>query len=151
MDTRWTWGADAQLQTRAISHRASFLPVESSTVDLVNVWSPGYRWSTRWWSLVRLWTWAPPFLLASTRCHSRDRCSQALHAFCRSSTSVYYTERKTKNKKRGGGGAGKEASSYRDILEGKPVKIYIHLWQSRIEIEYYSIAYFERITEFDAL
>ena len=25
------------------------------------------------------------------------------------------------------------------------------MWQSRIEIEYYSIAYFERITEFDAL
>ena len=26
----------------------------------------------------------------------------------------------------------------------------LHMWQSRIEIEYYSIAYFERITEFDA-
>ena len=25
------------------------------------------------------------------------------------------------------------------------------MWQSRIEIEYYSIAYFERITEFDVL
>ena len=25
------------------------------------------------------------------------------------------------------------------------------VWQSRIEIEYYSVAYFERITEFDAL
>ena len=26
-----------------------------------------------------------------------------------------------------------------------------YMWQSRIEIEYYFIAYFERITEFDAL
>ena len=27
----------------------------------------------------------------------------------------------------------------------------LYMWQSRIEIGYYSIAYFERITEFDAL
>ena len=26
-----------------------------------------------------------------------------------------------------------------------------YLWQSRIEIEYYSVVYFERITEFDTL
>ena len=26
-----------------------------------------------------------------------------------------------------------------------------HVWQSWIEIQYYSVAYFERITEFDAL
>ena len=26
-----------------------------------------------------------------------------------------------------------------------------YMWQSRIEIEYYSITYFERITKFDAL
>ena len=26
-----------------------------------------------------------------------------------------------------------------------------HMWQSRIEIEHYSVGYFERITEFDAL
>ena len=26
-----------------------------------------------------------------------------------------------------------------------------HMWQSQIEIEYYSVAYFERIAEFDAL
>ena len=26
-----------------------------------------------------------------------------------------------------------------------------YMWQSWIEIEYYSIAYFDRITEFDAL
>ena len=26
-----------------------------------------------------------------------------------------------------------------------------HMWQSRIEIEYYSVAYSEHITEFDAL
>ena len=28
---------------------------------------------------------------------------------------------------------------------------YKDMWQSLIEIEYYSVAYFERITEFDAL
>ena len=27
----------------------------------------------------------------------------------------------------------------------------LHVWQSRIEIEYYSVAYFKYITEFDAL
>ena len=27
----------------------------------------------------------------------------------------------------------------------------LYMWQSQIEIEYYSIAYFERITEFDVL
>ena len=27
----------------------------------------------------------------------------------------------------------------------------MNMWQSRIEIEYYSVAYFERITEFDVL
>ena len=27
----------------------------------------------------------------------------------------------------------------------------IHMWQSQIKIEYYSVAYFERVTEFDAL
>ena len=26
-----------------------------------------------------------------------------------------------------------------------------HMWQSRIEIEYYSVMYFERITKFDVL
>ena len=26
-----------------------------------------------------------------------------------------------------------------------------YMWQSRIEIEYYFVAYFERITEFDTL
>ena len=35
----------------------------------------------------------------------------------------------------------------------KSIKIVLEtmMWQSRIEIEYYSVAYFERITEFDAL
>ena len=32
----------------AINDRASFLLVKSSTVDLVNVCGPGYRWSARW-------------------------------------------------------------------------------------------------------
>ena len=27
----------------------------------------------------------------------------------------------------------------------------LYMWQSQVEIEYYSVAYFERITEFDAL
>ena len=27
----------------------------------------------------------------------------------------------------------------------------MHMWQSQIEIEYYSIAYFECMTEFDAI
>ena len=27
----------------------------------------------------------------------------------------------------------------------------MYLWQSQIEIEYYSVTYFKRITEFDAL
>ena len=27
----------------------------------------------------------------------------------------------------------------------------LYMWHSRIEIEYYSVAYFERITKFDAL
>ena len=26
-----------------------------------------------------------------------------------------------------------------------------HMWQSRVEIEYYSIAYFDRVTTFEAL
>ena len=41
-------GGGAHLRNScAINHRASFLPVESSTVDLVNVWGPGYRWSAQ--------------------------------------------------------------------------------------------------------
>ena len=35
-------------------------------------------------------------------------------------------------------------------LAGETATICWHMWQSRIEIEYYSVAYFERITEFDA-
>ena len=30
------------------------------------------------------------------------------------------------------------------------IYFYIHMWQLRLKIEYYSIAYFKRITEFDA-
>ena len=41
-------GGGAQLQNScAINHRANFLPVKSSIVDLVNVWGPGYSWSVR--------------------------------------------------------------------------------------------------------
>ena len=35
-------------------------------------------------------------------------------------------------------------------LEANPLGIYI-MWQSRIDVENYSVAYFERITEFDGL
>ena len=38
-----------------------------------------------------------------------------------------------------------------DIYTYIYIYIYIYMWQSRIEIQYYFIAYFERITEFDAL
>ena len=42
------------------------------------------------------------------------------------------------------------------LFEAEPGRINsdameIHVWQSQIEIEYYSVAYFELITEFDAL
>ena len=40
--------------------------------------------------------------LASTRHHSRDRCSQTLPRFSLSSASVYCTEHKLKNKKKRG-------------------------------------------------
>ena len=133
-DILWTRGgrrgAGAQLQPPcAVSHRASFLPVELSTVDLMNVRGPDYRWSTRWWSLVCFWTWAPPFLLASTKRHSRDRCSQALHVFHHSSTSVYHTERKTKNKKKEGeGGRGRGAGNKASIeIHWKENLIYIYI------------------------
>ena len=49
----------------------------------------------------------PPYIhLTSTSRHSHDKCSQVLPSlphltcFCRSSTSMYYTEHKPKNKKR---------------------------------------------------
>ena len=54
----------------------------------------------------RVCGWAPhppPIYLASTWCHSCDRCSQVFPVFCHSSASVYYTERKPKNKKKRGG------------------------------------------------
>ena len=49
----------------------------------------------------RVGWWATPHYvhLASTRHHSRDKCSQAFPVF--RATSVYYTEQKPKNKKRG--------------------------------------------------
>ena len=44
----------------------------------------------------------PPYVyLVSTRHHLHDKCSQAFPVFRHSSTSVYYTERKQKNKKQG--------------------------------------------------
>ena len=70
-------GAVPILQTHVQwNHRVSFL---TSTVDLMNAWGPGYRWSDQWWSLVRYLNMGPsPYVhLASTRRQSRDRCSQA--------------------------------------------------------------------------
>ena len=53
VDARWTLGGGGpNLTNSCIIHKVSFLPVESSIVDLMNVWSPGHRWSARWWSLV---------------------------------------------------------------------------------------------------
>ena len=48
--------------------------------------------------------------LTSTRHHSCEKCSQASPVFCCSSTSMYYTECKLKNKK--GWRLGNEASTY---------------------------------------
>ena len=36
-----------------VNHWVSFLLVKLSTVYLVNIWGPGYRWNARWLSLVR--------------------------------------------------------------------------------------------------
>ena len=80
-------GDIAHLQTHVINNRASFLQVKLSTVDLVNIWDPGYHWSTRWWSPVRYLNVGPSLLRSphihqkncnsthwwSTRCHSHDR------------------------------------------------------------------------------
>ena len=45
---------------------------------------------------------------------------------------------------------------FKKLPEWAPTKtqlrvLQLHMWQSRIEIEYYSVVYFERITKFDAL
>ena len=55
--------------------------------------------------------------LASTRCHSLDRCSQAFPIFRYSSTSVYYCERKLKN----GGRPGNKATQSPLKLTGSRV------------------------------
>ena len=48
-------------------------------------WDPGYRWSARWWSLVRYLNVDPPgpphVHLAFTRRHPCDRCSQVFPVF----------------------------------------------------------------------
>ena len=50
----------------------------------------------------------------------------------------------------GGGGGGGGGTG--DEVTGKYMYLVCnYMWQSRIEIEYYSVAYFERITEFDTL
>ena len=40
-------GCCPSTNSRAINDRARFLPAKLSTVNLVNLRSPGYRWSTR--------------------------------------------------------------------------------------------------------
>ena len=102
----------AQLQTHdcAIKLRACFLPMKSSTVDLVNIWGPGYCLSACW-SLISYLNVdpSPPYIhFLSTRHHSRDRCSQAFSVFHHSTTSVILnTNRRTKSGGRPGNEAGK--------------------------------------------
>ena len=92
------WGRFPTTNSHAINHRASFGEVK-------------YCWSREslgsWLSLELsledevIWTWTPP-PTSTTHC-SRDtscRCSQAFPVFRLSSTFVYYTECKPKNKNR---------------------------------------------------
>ena len=71
----------------AINDRASFLPVKSSTVNLVNVLH-GVLLLSLEHSMMKSSTLfecgpLPPYIhLASTRCHSCDRCSQAFPVLC---------------------------------------------------------------------
>ena len=71
----------------------------------------------------------PPYVqFASTKHHSRDKCSQAFPIFRRSSASVYYTERKSKNKKRGR--PGNKAKDWQWDLESLPATYLdiMHQW-----------------------
>ena len=127
MNDIWlTWsgrrGAVPIYKLCATNDRASFLPVKSSTVGLMSVWSSGCHWSTWWWKSSTFFECGPlpPYVhLASTGCQSHDRCSQAFPVFflC-SSASVYYTERKPKSKKKNGGGLGTRLMQAFQILQG---------------------------------
>ena len=67
-----------------INDKVSFLPVKSSTVDLVNLRSPGLLLERSMMKSSTLFERGPlpPYVhLASTRRHSRDRCSQAFPVF----------------------------------------------------------------------
>ena len=87
----------------AINDRASCLPVKSSTVD--QSCEPQESWLSSERSMMKSSALfergpLPPYVhLASTGCHSCDRCSQAFPIF--HAASVYYTEQKPKNKKTG--------------------------------------------------
>jgi len=78
---------------------------KSSTVNLVNLRSPGYRWSARWGSLVRYLNVDPSPPTSTSRPPDvihvigvpRPSLFFALFRF----RTVYYTERKPKNKKTG--------------------------------------------------
>ena len=61
--------------------------------------------------------------LASAWRHSRDGCSWAFSVFHSSSTSVYHTERKLKNKNLGG--LGTRLVGYQSVLQVFP-KVYIY-------------------------
>ena len=101
----------------AINHRASFLLVESSTVDLIErlgSWLSLERSMMKSSTLFECGPLPPYVHLLSTRCHSHDRCSQAFPIFRRSSAFVYYTELKPKNTKRGR--PGNEASMYQCVF-----------------------------------
>ena len=133
----------AQLQTHdcAIKLRACFLPMKLSTVDLVNIWGPGYCLSA-WWSLISYLNVDPfPYIhFLSTRHHSRDRYmySQAFSVFHHSTTSMYYTERNWRTKS--GGGLGMRLAKQKvigigsiSILGGLNV-IYTATWRSALHV-----------------
>ena len=118
-DVWWTWsgcggGGGARLQTCAIKHRVSFLLVKSSTVDLMNVWGPGYCWSAQWWSLV-CYLNVEPSPHTSTSCPLGIIHMRGVPVFHRSTTSMYYTERnrRTKSGERPRNEAGKTEGYYR--------------------------------------
>ena len=113
MDMKWMWGG-ARLQTCAIKHRVSFLLVKSSTVDLMNVWGPGYCWSAQWWSLVHYLN-VEPSPHTSTSCSPDIIHVRGVPVFHRSTTSMYYTEhnRRTNSGGRPRNEAGKTEGYYR--------------------------------------
>ena len=86
----------------------------------------------------------PPYVhLASTRRHSRDRCSQAFPIFCALPLPciLLNKNRRTKN----GGGLGTRLRLMYTSASVPPVMCQNNVWQSQVEIEHYSVVYFDRI------